>query len=302
MTDKRIEDYWWEYVFAITEKGSCYKIYTKAEHCGEDSYRVLWECYYGGKRAWYERYYDEKTESDVPFAHIDEHKLVAYWNGECTNDLKMVLDCYDFDSSIKEFYIVSYLCAETLPVGASQLFLIKITKSGRDCIVPTELEDAPMKLFKDLKPLDNKMHHIAGLCVDDAKKHIHLIDWDVTFREFYDVNIPESELFDVSHYKGLTQKYNAYQMTQQDAEHIQAQTLRVYPKAVVLWWEYEDECKFKLKQAPTVCFVDLCDERNLCNGTVEEVLSPSAAQEVPSVEKYEQQTIPGFFDDDILPY
>lgn len=298
MTDNRIDDYWWEYVFAITEKGSCYKIYTKAEQYWEDYYCELWECYYGGKRAWHERYYGEEREGAVPFAHINDHTLESYLNGEIDNNIKMVLDCYDFDSSIKEFYIVSYMSAETLPIGAAQLFLIKVTESGRECIVPTELEDAPMKLFKDLKPLSDNMHHIAGLCVNDPKKYIHLIDWDVVFREIYHTNNPENELFDVSRYQRLVQRNDVYEMTQVTTEDI----WNVYPKAIVLWWEYEDECKFKLKQAPTVCFVDLCDERNLCNGTVEELLSPSAAQEVPSVEKYEQQTIPGFFDDDVLPY
>ena len=121
-----------------------------------------------------ERYYGEEREGAVPFAHINDHTLESYLNGEIDNNIKMVLDCYDFDSSIKEFYIVSYLCAETLPVGASQLFLIKITKSGRDCIVPTELEDAPMKLFKDLKPLELTINDIENVIIVPHKN----VDFD----------------------------------------------------------------------------------------------------------------------------
>lgn len=305
MTDWRFDDYWWEYIFAVTETGEHYKIYTMAEHTWGQPYQSMQECYYGNNYAWINRVAgEEDTESEEPFVHINDQAVEEYWSGECSDELEDVLACYDFDSKIKEFYKISYLSAETSLNGASQLFIIKFTEAGRECIIPTGLEGFPMVLFQDLKLMDESVHHIAGLCVEDESEHTHLIDWDVAFQEFDGVYVPESELFDVKHYKRMVRQDNAYQVkgiTMNDDN--QQNALTILPKAIVLYWEYGDKHNAKLKRAPTVCLVDLCDERNLCNGTVKDLLSPPTEQDTLAVKEYEQLTIPNFFeDDDLLPF
>lgn len=292
MTDWRFDDYWWEYVFAVTESGAHYKIYTKTERTWGEPYQTLWECYYSNNYAWINRGVGkEDTESEEPFVHINDEALEEYWSEECSAELEEVLACYDFDSKIKEFYMISNLSAEMSLGGAAQLFIIKFTEAGRECIIPTELEGLPTVLFQDLRLMDENVHHIAGLCVEDESEHTHLIDWNVAFQEFDGVYVPESELFDVKHYMRMVRQDNAYQMkdiTMNDDDN-QQNGMTILPKAIVLYWEYVDKNNVKLKQAPTVCLVDLRDERNLCNGTMEDLLAMSFVQEEQPVAIVERQ-------------